>query len=221
MKHRINILEETEKHYHSAASTNKGLQLGIVGAVLAVIGGTYIALSSVYQDINKAEADARRWNQIKDQFQAAQERADFLAWVEDNDNTLRGWSPSRHDWGELLTLFQQHIPQPVEKLQFTSMQFQEKMKGLREAVPGNEKNPKVLTRSMNLYLRGVAHDVGGNAQIRQYFDALQQARRLKGSPIASVELQPIRSWTESVDSQGADRHEFTIVVGFKDREVVP
>jgi len=155
MNHYINLLEDSEKHYLSAAQTNPLYKLGAVAAlvvILAAAGAYYYSLTST---ASMGEELRTRWREMEGDVEAATERNNTLRRLQRSADTLRGWSDSRFVWDELLTDLVNLLPVPLTDVQFTQLAFDERMEGVRNRVPGNEPvDYYPLKRRVELSLRG-------------------------------------------------------------------
>ncbi|MCC5844492.1 MAG: hypothetical protein JJU05_09595 [Verrucomicrobia bacterium] len=163
MNHYINLLEESEKRFFSAAETSPLLKIGAVAGVALALGLVYFMVSSMTSTIREADQLTRRWDQIKDDVSAARERATALRRIEDSHNTLLGWSPSRHNWADALQRIQDELPEPRTRFQFTRLHFDEEIVGLRRHRPGVDDLAHPWTREARGELRGLITGFGAES----------------------------------------------------------
>ncbi len=167
MNHYINLLEESEKRFFSAAETSPLIKGGAVAGVAVVLGLVFLMVNSMTSTIREAEQLTRRWDQIKDDVSTARERATALRRVEDSHATLYGWSPSRHNWADALQRIQEVLPEPSERFQFTRLHLEEEIVGLRRHRPGVDDLVHPWTREARGELRGFVTGFGAESAYAQ------------------------------------------------------
>jgi hypothetical protein len=167
MNHYINLLEESEKRYFSAAENSPLLKIGAGAAVALALGMVYLLISAMTATIREADQLTRRWADIKDEVSAARERATALRRIEDSHATLQGWSPSRHNWADALLRIQNDLPEPRERFQFTRLHLEENIVGLRRHRPGIDDLVHPWTRQARGELRGFIAGFGAESAYAQ------------------------------------------------------
>jgi hypothetical protein len=163
MNHYINLLEESEKRYLSAAETSASLKLGLAGGALALSALVYFSIHSMTSTIREAETLSRRWDQIKGDVDAARERSVALGRIQNAHATLNGWSPSRQNWAEVLLRIQTDLPEPRERFQLTRLHFEEHISGLRRHRPGVDDLVHPWVRESRGELRGLISGLGAES----------------------------------------------------------
>lgn len=154
MKQYINLLEEEELHYHSAASNNPVLKFGAVAIVLIVVAGTAWSIHGMRSRILHAQALETNWSSIEGRVKRAETLADELNRMERGLDTLHGWHHSRYQWPELLGFLQDELPGDPGRFQFLRLHFDENIRGLRHFRPGNDTRSGPLVRTAAIQLRG-------------------------------------------------------------------
>lgn len=163
MNHYINLLEESEKRYFSAAETSPLVKIGALAAVGIVGILVFFMINGMTSTIREADQLSRRWDQIKDDVSAARDRANALRRIEDAHATLQGWSTSRYDWSEVLLHVREDLPEPRERFQLTRLHFEEDITGLRRHRPGVDNLVHPWTRTARAELRGFIHGLGAES----------------------------------------------------------
>lgn len=160
MNHYINLLEETERHYFSAAESSPLLKVGAGAVALAAVGGVYLMFQSMTVTIREAERLSSRWEQIEKDVEAAKERVAMVRRVEESQAALAGWSGSRYPWHEVLGRIQAELPAPQERFQFTRLYAEEEIEGLRGHRPGVDERVHPWRRTALVELRGLISGLG-------------------------------------------------------------
>ncbi|MCC5851011.1 MAG: hypothetical protein JJU29_23225, partial [Verrucomicrobia bacterium] len=138
MKQYINLLEEDELHYHSAASNNPLLKIGAVLIVLVVVAGTGWSVNGMRSRIRYSKDLETSWSSIEDRVKRAETLADELKRVERGLETLHGWHHSRFEWPQLLGDIRDELPGDPGRFQFMRLHLDEIVRGLRNLRPGND-----------------------------------------------------------------------------------
>lgn len=214
MNHYINLLEPTEIHYLSAAETNPLYKLGaalVVVVILAGFGFYYFSLSSAAK---AGEELKSRWEAMEKEVKAATELNQKKLRLEKGVQTLEGWSGSRHEWADILQGVVDETPESLETIQFTRVQFDERMIGIRNQIPGSKAvDFHPVRRQVDLSLRGIIRTGRPERYLAQYQRNLLN-KNIKESIISSVNLD------EYVFLSGEDTG-FAFTIKLAPRELVP
>lgn len=159
MKQYINLLEQDECRYHSAAITSPWLKIGASVAILALIAGVYHFVQTNTARIQEADQLQRRWREIESDVEAAKVRDEDLKRLQNAHNRLMGWTASRMDWEGKLDLIRNSIPEPRDRFQLTRLHFDEQIRGLRNTV----NDAGGMTRRNRIDLSGIV--VGDNVAL--------------------------------------------------------
>lgn len=220
MNHYINLLEPSEIHYLSSASTNPLYKIGpAVAAVLLLLffGNNYLNLKKTIQEGQEIEAT---WNNIKEDVNKATQLNDKKDRFEEGLKTLKGWSSSRHQWPEVMDYIVEQSPVPPEDLQLTRLSFDEKMIGLRDQRPGPKKTKTFpLKRSVTITMRGILRSPAAGRVLPQYINKIQSGED-QPSKIAVANLGAY-STIRNEEEEGLEVAEFTFSIKLEDRELIP
>jgi hypothetical protein len=219
MNHYINLLEPSEVTYLSSATTNPLYKLAAVGVGVVILGMFGLSYQSLRSTIQEGERIESTWSAIEEDVAKASELNLEMMRLDKGRQTLEGWSPSRHDWTEVMDYIINQAPGSLDDIQFTRFSFDEQMTGLRQQRPGPTANFHPLKRTITITIRGIIQTKGPVRMLTQF-----QRNLLTGetqpSPIDSVILDKYVP-LPSRDDSPRDLTEFTFFVKLQDREVVP
>lgn len=217
MNHYINLLEPGERRYFSAAETSPLLKIGVVALIVLVVGGVSFAMQRMGTTIREGEALAERWRQISGQVRDAERRTEQLTRLEQDYETLRGWSVSRIAWDEVLEFVQAQLPEPVEEAQFRSFTFDEEMHGLRRHRPDVDNRVHPLQRRVRVQLTGLMAGPRPEVMLGEFEQRLMQA---EGTPFEWVRLD-LNSPQLGMSTPERRVSQFQYTLNLRTREVRP
>jgi hypothetical protein len=187
MSHYINLLEEAECRYFSAAESSVALKAGAGAGVLLVLVLVVLSVRSLGASIEEADRMSRRWKEIEPLVEEARVRNGQLQRMERAHGTLMGWSATRLDWAGVLGRIQEDLPGPAERFQFTRLYFDEEIQGLRNVRAGDPpRHP--LVRTGRIEIRGLVAGFRTEAAYEQYELRLIANRGGQPSPFAWARL---------------------------------
>lgn len=220
MNHYINLLEPSEIHYLSSASTNPLYKWGAGAAVVLLLlffGNNYLSLRKIIKEGERVEST---WKNIEEDVEGATVLNEKMNRLDEGLQTLKGWSNSRHQWPEIIDYIVDQAPVPLEDLQFTRFSFDEKMVGLRNQRPGaNQQKVFPLKRNITITLRGILRSSAPGRILPQYTNNIQMG---ENQP-SVISLANLETYSALRDSEGErlELTEFTFFIKLKDREVTP
>jgi len=220
MNHYINLLEPSEVTYLSSATTNPLYKIAAVAVGVILLGIFGLRYQSLRSTIQEGERIGKTWTAIEKDVEKASELNFEMVRLDKGRQTLEGWSPSRHDWTEVMEYIINQAPGSLDDIQFTRFFFDEKMEGLRNQRPGQDDvNFHPLKRTITITLRGIIQTKRPERMLTQF-----QRNLLTGetqpSTIDSVILDNYAPISNKDDSL-SDLTEFTFFIKLQDREVVP
>ena len=219
MNHSINLLQPSEVHYLSAAASNPVYKWAGVGILAAGAVSAGLYFMNLKKDASRYETMASRWETIREDVQAARELNGRKNRLDLGTQTLKGWSASRVNWDAMLVYLVEQAPGAREDIQFTRLQWNEIMEGLRDQSPGTEKADfHPLTRIIDLNLRGILRSSRPERLLTQF----QQNLSNGNSPV-NIEAVTLDNYVQLKDEQGnnTDRTAFAFTIRLAPREVLP
>jgi len=154
MNHYINLLEDSERRYFSAAESSPLLKVGAVSAVVLILAALGLWMAQSGKTIQQGRQLSQRWREIEKPVAEAQSRADLLRRLDREHATLRGWDSSRFEWFTILEFIQDRLPAPESQFSFRNLSFDEEIAGLKRHRPDNETLVDPLVRQIRIDLRG-------------------------------------------------------------------
>jgi len=125
MNHYINLLEPGECYYLGKVEQNPLYKVGAVAVVLALIGLVYLHYQGLQSTIQEGEK-VRVWlEQNEQKVEEAKKQFAVQNRIENARQSLEGWGTSRLDFPAIFTTLAEAIPQPADRMQFTSLFFDE------------------------------------------------------------------------------------------------
>lgn len=188
MKQYINLLEEEERRYHSAANTSPLLKIGVSAGILILIALISLFIQKSTAQIRYAETLRRQWSEMESDVAAAKVRDTDLKRLQTAHDRLTGWSASRFEWDTLLESIRLHIPEPRERFQFTRFHFDEQIRGLRRSLS----DANGMTRHAPIELSGFVEGSNVAPLLDAYEGALSEATSDAGSLFDTAILGNVR-----------------------------
>lgn len=219
MNHSINLLEPREIRYLSAAESNPLFKLAAVGVVVVIIALVTLHYFSLQNTIRKGEQLKTRWEDIETKVAEAEKLIEKQQRLEKGLQTLKGWRASKINWNSLMTYLVDQMPGDFENTQFTRLDIDEVMRGLRNQKPGGKaKDFHPLTREVRINLRGV---VRSNAPARML--SRFQRNLLNGDAPVDFEEIALDRYTQLRDEKGdiTDLTTFSFTITLSPLEVMP
>ncbi len=223
MSHYINLLEEDERHFHSAAKNSRLLKGGLIALGVALLLGIHLAVKDYRDTMKQAATLTKTWQTMEGEVAKAKTRLDQLTRLEREEKTLSGWSASRRDWRDLLTFLQRRMPAPAEQFQFRRLLVDENMVGLRTLNPGVDGYTYPLRREARMELKGYVQGERVEPVIADYEARLRDAEDGK-SPIRSVRLDNIANLGPAIGAAVAappNTKEFDFTLDLHSRPLTP
>jgi len=219
MNHPINLLEPREIRYLSAAESNPLYKLGAVAVVLIIIALVTQYYFSLQSTIQQGEQLKKRWADIETKVVEAEKLIAKQQRLEKGLQTLKGWPASKINWNEMMSYLVEEMPGGFENSQFTRLDFDEVMRGLRNETPGeNAKDFHPLTREIRINLRGVVRSKGPARMLSQF-----QRNLLNGDAPVDFEEIALDRYTQLRDENGdiTDLTTFSFTITLSPLEVMP
>ena len=219
MNHPINLLEPREIRYLSAAESNPLYKLGAVAVVLIIIALVTQYYFSLQSTIQQGEQLKKRWADIETKVVEEEKLIAKQQRLEKGLQTLKGWPASKINWNEMMSYLVEEMPGGFENSQFTRLDFDEVMRGLRNETPGeNAKDFHPLTREIRINLRGVVRSKGPARMLSQF-----QRNLLNGDAPVDFEEIALDRYTQLRDENGdiTDLTTFSFTITLSPLEVMP
>lgn len=219
MNHPINLLEPREIRYLSAAESNPLYKIGAVGVVVIIIALVALHYFSLQNTIKKGEQLTARWGEIETKVEDAKRLIEKKQRLEQALQTLKGWRESRINLEILMSYLVEQMPDNFENTQFTLLDINEVMRGLRNQQPGEEaKDFHPLKREIRINLKGVVRSEGPARMLSRF-----QRNLLNGdAPVDFAEIALDR-YTQLRDENGniTDLTTFSFTIALSPLEVMP
>ena len=213
------MLEPHEIRYLSAAASNplyKVAGVAVVGCIVAAVGMYFFSLK---QTVAEGERLTARWAEIEGDVAAAEELNEKKHRLEQGLNTLKGWRESNVNWNDVMAYLVDQTPGSLENIQFTRLEWDETMEGLRTQFPGEKQADFYpLKRNIDISLRGKLRSMRPERLLTQF-----QRNLLNGT--SPVELQEVAldRYTQLRDEEGTitELTSFAFTIRLSPLEVTP
>lgn len=158
MNHYINLLDPGECHYLPASESNPLYKLGAVAILVALMGWGYFSYQGLTSAIREGERVESWLAKNEEAVTETRERIRLGQRMEEARKTLAGWKSSRYDYPAIFAALAEAIPHPADRVQFTSLSFNESLIGLSQPrrSPGRGKTAHYpVERNVRIELKGV------------------------------------------------------------------
>jgi hypothetical protein len=101
----INLIQESEIQFRSAALDKKNLRMGILAAGSVLLLGLVFLLKNYFAITSRADDLKKQWTTLEPQYIKAKEVVDNIKLAQGRLSELKGWSEARMDlpvWMEQL-----------------------------------------------------------------------------------------------------------------------
>jgi hypothetical protein len=218
----VNLLNENEIHYHSAARDSNLIRYLVIGGVAAAI---LLGLTTVirYNSAKSRASDlAARWKTLEGEFESTLAKKKLLKTRSDTLNELKGWPAARVDMAEVMELLRDKIP---ERIQLTKLGIQSHIEGIDTASRSNRNAPaRKITHPERIYdirIEGtVVDEEGEQIVLDRLVPSLEDDPELKNyfSKVVYNGFTPTTAKDHATGEQ-ASAGKFKIQIDFIPREV--
>ncbi|MFP6906360.1 MAG: hypothetical protein VCG02_14160 [Verrucomicrobiota bacterium] len=218
----VNLLNENEIHYHSAARDSNLIRYLVIGGVAAAI---LLGLTTVIRyngAKNKASSLAARWKTLEGEFESTLAKKKLLTTRSDTLNELKGWPVARVDMAEVMELLRDKIP---ERIQLTKLSILSHIEGIDAASRSNRNAPaRKITHPERIYILRIEGTVvdeeGEQIVLDRLVPSLEDDPELKNyfSKVVYNGFTPTTA-TDHATGKPASAGKFKIQIDFIPREV--
>lgn len=190
MNNPINFIEPSEVYYlkpYEAKPWVKRSAFLLIALVLAIPVFRYMHLSSM---IKQGDALQDQWEGMEEQVSSITKLKKDHQRLQKGTATLKGWHSSRINWPQVLMQLTEKISGDVENTQFTRLEFDETLTGLRHQIPGSQPaNFHPLKRTVSLTLHGIVKSDQPEVMLIAFQRNMQRGGELYPSSYQTVTLE--------------------------------